>query len=108
MQLNLGTKQQDMPFDANRKLAAALYQPTPVVLRNYEAMMPCIKAFVLELTQAVAIFREIKLTPEPHDHSESCEACTVIENMQVRYSHDLGQQVLFLAAGAAVLPAPQL
>lgn len=79
-----------MPFDANRTLAAALHNPIPVVLRDYESMMPCIRRFVSELERAVEAFRSIEIKVEPHDHSETCEACTVIGNVQLRYTHDLG------------------
>lgn len=78
-----------MPFEANRKLSAALDNPVPVVLRDYEAMMPAINAYVLELTKVVAAFRSIEIQTAQHDHSETCEACTVIRNVQLRYSHDL-------------------
>ncbi len=78
-----------MPFDANRKLSAALNNPIPLVLRNYEEMMSAINAFVLEMTRIVAAFRSIEIKAVPHDHSDLCEACTIIRNIQLRHSHDL-------------------
>ncbi len=79
-----------MAFDANRILADALNRPTPVVLRDYEQMLPFVGTMVVELERAEGAFRSVKIEVEPHDDQGTCEACTVIGNMQLRYFHDLG------------------
>ena len=78
-----------MQFEANRTLSKALDNAVPVILRDYEMMMPHINALVLELNRVVETFRALDVQAAPHDHSETCEACTVIRNVQLRYLHDL-------------------
>ena len=77
-------------FEANRTLISALARPVPVVLRDYEAMMPAIGTFVSEVNTAVATYRGVELTVAPHEHSDTCEACAILRNAQLRYRHDLG------------------
>jgi hypothetical protein len=78
-----------MVYEANRILMAALARPVPVVLRDYEEMMPTIRAFVSEAGSAAATYGAVKLKAASHEHPDTCEACTILENVDLRYRHDL-------------------
>lgn len=76
---------------------SALARPVPLVLRDYEAMMPAIAASVSEINTDIATYRAVELTVARHEHSDTCEACTILKNAQLRYRHDL--DLLELLAG---------
>jgi hypothetical protein len=79
----------EMMLEANQILTAALARPVPLVLRDYEAMMPTIRAFVSAAKDAFATYSAIELSATPHEHSDACEACTILKNVNLRYRHDL-------------------